>query len=89
MVKNCRDSGARVVPPCVRIPRPTRSPVASGQPAATLLPAPPSTMQLTSGGALSMVIPAKVIEAVEEIVERMDGEATQEPAKVTARDLQQ
>ena len=89
MVKNCRDSGARDVPSCVRTPRPTRSLAASGQSAATLLPAPPSTIRLIGGGAQSMVIPIEVIEAVEEAVARMDGEAAQGHVKVTGRDLQQ
>ena len=88
VVKNCRDSGARDVPSRVRIPRPTRSPAESRQSAAALLPAPPIiiTMQLTGDGALSIVIPAEVIEAVEATVARMDGEAAHGPVEVTGRD---
>jgi methyl coenzyme M reductase beta subunit len=46
-------------------------------------------MQLIGDGTLSLVIPEEVIEAVEETVARMDGEAAQGPVKVTGRDLQQ
>ena len=46
-------------------------------------------MQLIGDGALSMVIPVQVIEAAEETVARMDGEAAQGPVKVTGCDLQQ
>ena len=36
-----------------------------------------------------MVVPVEVIEAVEETVARIDGEAAKGHAKVTGRDLQQ